>query len=529
MNRRLSVLAYLLLLAASLGLYGRTIAFPFLRYDDTLLIVDNQAFLQDLRNIPRAFLQDVWSVPGHRSSGSYYRPLYTLSFMFDAQLGGTDPAFYHFTSVLLHGLAACLVFTLLRRLGASLFSGLAVALFFALHPVFVSVVAWVPGRNDSLLAVFVVCAMLFLERFAGSGKSSALILHFGFLTASFFTKEAALVFPLLGCVYVATVGRERLLKAHKQMLLAGWILLSALWAAVRFLAVSPGELGPGLLANLADNWILLVHYLGKAVIPVQLALVPTLEDTSPVPGIAVLLGIGTLAILRRFVPVGQALFGMTWFFLFLLPTLVVPVVVGLEHRLYLPMVGILIVLVSIKSVRAAPSTPGRIAIASLVLFGCGVLSWNRVSAFSSRQSFWEAAAADSPHSSLALFNLGTIRLKAGQLTEAGDLLLRALEINPAEPMANNNLGVLHIRRKQPDKAVRYFEREIRGNPGYAHAYFNLAMAHSELGHRHKTVELLEKTLERNPSHQRALRLLADHYVKKGDLPRAAEYLQRLKR
>ena len=90
-------------------------------------------------------------------------------------------------------------------------------------------------------------------------------------------------------------------------------------------------------------------------------------------------------------------------------------------------------------------------------------------------------------------------------------------------------SVLHIRRKQPDKAVRYFEREIRGNPGYAHAYFNLAMAHSELGHRHKTVELLEKTLERNPSHQRALRLLADHYVKKGDLPRAAEYLQRLNR
>ena len=218
---------------------------------------------------------------------------------------------------------------------------------------------------------------------------------------------------------------------------------------------------------------------------------------------------------------------MTWFLLFLLPTLVVPVLVGLEQRLYLPMVGILIVLASINRVRAALATRGRVAIAFLVLLGCAALSWNRVSALSSRQSFWEAAVGASPHSPLALFNLGTIRLAENHLEEAGGLLLRALEINPAEPMANNNLGVLHIRRKQPREALVYFEKEIRVNPDYANAYFNLGTACSELGQRGRAIELWEKTLEKDQSHARALRFLTNHYLNKGDLPRAAEYLQRL--
>ncbi len=525
--REPKLLVYAVLLATCFGLYARSITFPFLRYDDTLLIVGNQAFLQDLGNIPRAFAQDAWNVPGHRSSESYYRPLYTLSFMLDAQMAGTNPAFYHLTNILLHGLATCLVFALLLQLGTALFPSAALALFFALHPAFVSVVAWVPGRNDSLLAVFVLAAVLFLERYARSGQRRNLIPHFGFLAASFFTKEAGLMFPLLGCVYLVTIGHKRLPSSQKQILLAGWILLAAVWAVFRFLAVSPGQLGPGLLANLADNWILAIHYLGKTLIPVQLALLPTLADTSLLPGLAVLLALGALAVLRSFGRPRQALFGMSWFLLFLLPTLVVPVLVGLEHRLYLALAGILIVVATLDFVATASATRGGVAVTTLLLLSAGALCWHRISDLRNRESFWEASVRASPHSSLALFNLGTVRLQAGQLNEAGKLLREALDINPGEPMANNNLGVLHIRRKRPLEALPYFEMEVQVNPDYADAYFNLGAAHWELGQRAQAVEHWEKTLEKNPSHTRALRFLADYYARTGELPRAAEYLQRL--
>ncbi len=311
------------------------------------------------------------------------------------------------------------------------------------------------------------------------------------------------------------------------MLLVGWILLAALWSVLRFLAVSRGELSSGLLANLADNWIFLIHYLGKSLLPVQLSLFPTLADTSLLPGLVVLLGVGTLVVLTRFGRPGQALFGMSWFLLFLLPTLVVPVLVGLEQRLYLPMVGVLIMVAAIDSVTRASVTKRRVAFTSSLLLVLGALSWSRLAALEGRASFWEASVRASPHSSLSLFNLGTIRLEEGNRAEAEELLQRALEINPAEPMANNNLGVLHVRGKKPAEAVLYFEKETQVNPGYADAFFNLGMAHSQLGQMRLAVEVWEKTLERNPSHTRALRFLANHYVKVGDLPRAAEYLQRL--
>ena len=59
------------------------------------------------------------------------------------------------------------------------------------------------------------------------------------------------------------------------------------------------------LANLADNWVFLIHYLGKTLLPVQLAFFPTLADTSLVPGLMVLLAVGTLVVLRRFGRPGQ--------------------------------------------------------------------------------------------------------------------------------------------------------------------------------------------------------------------------------
>ena len=257
---------YFLLLTISFALYARSVGFPFLGYDDTLLIVENQDFLQDLRNVPRAFLQDAWSVPGHVGQGSYYRPLYTLSFMFDAQFAGTAPAFYHCTSILLHGLVSCLVFALLFQLGTARFPALTLSLFFALHPAFVSVVAWIPGRNDSLLAAFVLAAVLSLERFAATQKLPYMILHFGFLLASFFTKESALAFLLVGCVWLATIGKYRLKRFQKQMFLIGWSILAVFWIALRLAAISPRVPDFNLIANLAENWIFLM---GKSTLCLQ--------------------------------------------------------------------------------------------------------------------------------------------------------------------------------------------------------------------------------------------------------------------
>ena len=95
----------LLLAAAVLALYGRTVAFDFSYFDDNELIVQVRNQLRSLAHLPQVFLEDVF----HSATRVYYRPLLIVSFMVDSQFGEGAGA-YHFTNVLLHLACACLVY-----------------------------------------------------------------------------------------------------------------------------------------------------------------------------------------------------------------------------------------------------------------------------------------------------------------------------------------------------------------------------------------------------------------------------------
>src|SRR3989344_2289931 len=95
-------------------LYFQDFFFNFSYLDDNNLILDNQYFLSNLANFFKSFSIDVFYVFNH--SAFYYRPLLTISLMFDFQLGGTFPFIYHFTNVALHLLSAGLLFIFLKKL-----------------------------------------------------------------------------------------------------------------------------------------------------------------------------------------------------------------------------------------------------------------------------------------------------------------------------------------------------------------------------------------------------------------------------
>ena len=95
-------------------LYLPTLFFNFSYLDDNNLILDNQYFLSNPANIFQSFLTDVFHIFNH--SAFYYRPLLTISFIFDYQIGGVSPFIYHFTNIILHLVAASLVFVFFTKL-----------------------------------------------------------------------------------------------------------------------------------------------------------------------------------------------------------------------------------------------------------------------------------------------------------------------------------------------------------------------------------------------------------------------------
>lgn len=153
---------YFWLLLLGFLIYYQTLHFNFVYFDDDILVISNQKFISQLSNIPQAFKDDVFL----SFFDVYYRPLLTVSFIFDAQLSGGAPWAYHLTNLLLHLISTLLLYLLLKKLGVIKDLAFFFAAVFAVHPVLSQAVGWIPGRNDPLLALFLLSSFIFFLYFS---------------------------------------------------------------------------------------------------------------------------------------------------------------------------------------------------------------------------------------------------------------------------------------------------------------------------------------------------------------------------
>jgi len=89
-----------------------------------------------------------------------WHPVTTISHMLDCQLHGLKAGGHHFTNVLLHSIAAILLFLALQCMTGALWRSAFVAAVFAIHPLRVESVAWIAERKDVLSGVFFMLTLL---------------------------------------------------------------------------------------------------------------------------------------------------------------------------------------------------------------------------------------------------------------------------------------------------------------------------------------------------------------------------------
>ncbi|HEY6111648.1 MAG TPA: hypothetical protein VIV62_03980, partial [Chthoniobacterales bacterium] len=131
------------LVAITWIVFGQTLRHDFVNFDDHVYVYENAVVSRglSLSNVVWAFTH-----PHARN----WHPLTTLSHMLDCQLFGLKSGGHHFTSVLLHTIAAVLLFILLRQVTRDLWPSAFVAAVFAIHPLHVESVAWIAERKDVL-------------------------------------------------------------------------------------------------------------------------------------------------------------------------------------------------------------------------------------------------------------------------------------------------------------------------------------------------------------------------------------------
>ncbi|MCK4386514.1 MAG: tetratricopeptide repeat protein [Candidatus Pacebacteria bacterium] len=512
-------------------LYSQTLFFDWTYLDDNTLILNSEFFLNKLSNVFQSFGTDVFHALDQ--SASYYRPVLTISFIFDYQMGGINPLIYHFTNIILHLLSACLVFVFLKKLKYKRDVSFLWSLVFLSHPVLTQAVAWVPGRNDSLLTVFILSAFICLINFLRRSRIKYFVAHLLFFAMAIFTKETALfVLPLF--IFYGYFFNSDTNNNKKKQIFIGWTLVLSLWFILRQLA-----LGGSVFANIGEmiksvlfNLLAIVQLVGKIIFPFNLSVLPTIQDTSFIYGISAFIFLILLFLFKKNKRWRYILFGLFWFLLFLLPSFICPNLDMMssdfiEHRLYLPIIGFFIILIElnpIKNWRLSSIYYGFILVA-LGIF-CFLTFTHSVN-FSDRLSFWQNAAQNSPHYPLARRNLGAMHYLDGNMNLAEEEFKEALKLNPAEEMAHNNLGLIYSYQNKYEQAEKEYLKEIEINPFYGNVYYNLGLLYYKKGQIDEAEQLWKKTLGINRANLDALSGLANLYRHKKDYEKMTIYLNEI--
>jgi tetratricopeptide (TPR) repeat protein len=464
---------YLIIFIIGFLLYGQTLLFRFSYLDDNILVLQNAPILENVGNIGKIFSTDVFM----SSSRFYYRPLLNLSFMVDAHLGGVLPFFYHLSNILLHLIATGLVFYLLYYLIKKKTLAFLLSLIFLVHPVLNQAVAWVPGRNDSLLAIFVLASFIFFLKFLEQSKWSSYLAYLLFLFLALLTKETAVVLPLMVIIYFWLIDCGKSLKNDRFLVIFGSLSVGFIWFLMRSFALGgePVNYFNTLVGGIANLPSILVD-LGKLFFPVNLAVLPILKDSTPIYGFLTLGLLIFFWIISKQKRNNYVVFGSLWFLLFLFPSLIKLSSSSyfLEQRLYLPLFGFLLVLAEIDWIKNLNFNRRSVKIGSVtILLILTIMTFFHSQNFCNRLVFWQSAVRTSPHLSLAQKNLGVMEYFNGNYLQAEKHYNLALELDDQEIMVHNNLGVIYMNQKKYEQARQEFNEELKINPGYDKTLNNL--------------------------------------------------------
>jgi protein O-mannosyl-transferase len=422
----------LLLLIAALAVYYPALERSFV-YDEILVIRDS-AFIGDPGNLLRLGGEEYRDFSGEQT----YRPLVTASYILDALVWPKDrpgaPFGFGLTNLLIHVLAAWLLWLVVWRLAGLPRAGAAAALLFLVHPALVETVIS-PGNREQILSVLLMAATTLCWRAGRDGSSAGRFASPLLLLAALLTLEWSIFLPaaLAAWVWFETDDAAEGLRATSRL----WAMV-AVYLALRSTVFPTWDietpwLGGGPLGGLWAFGALFPRYLEAALVPLRLRPSYTYGDPAAWQNAlglllaaaaagAVLVG---LAKKKRWA-IGPALAGLA---LAPLSHIAMPFwIVMADRYLTLPLAAALPVLTAwlLRRPRA-----GLALVALLAVFWGSIahdyaLDWRR------NRSLWQRAVELEPQDSVGWTNLGAASLQVGRPAEAVTAHRRALAITRAQ-------------------------------------------------------------------------------------------------
>jgi len=469
------------------------------QFDDAHTVVNN-AFIQDVRNIPQFFRDGTTfsSLPSNQS----YRPLVSsLLAVSYALAGGLKPFWFHLPIFALFLFEVLLLGYVLGQLLDRFSPGPAnrwvasiAACWYGLHPANADTVNYIIACSDVISTAGIVASFAVYFAFPRARRYFVYVLP---AAIAVLAKPPAAIFPVLFATYrllfpgTRNEGATRVKRAIGYLVetTPAFLICGAALLLVQCMTPSHWAAGAG------NGWRYLITQPYAALLYFQTFLWPsglsadydlgpfaTIGDPRFLSGLVfALLFTGcaiAASICRRTRVIG---FGLLWYVIGLLPTSLLPMAeVMNDHRTFLPYIGLIMaaagiasfIIMECKSYRRSIVVAGSFAI---VLFLCGnaYATNQRNKVWRNNESLWHDVVIKSPDNSRGLMNYGNVLMKKGNYADALRYFRRAQVIAPRYSTLFINIAIAEGVNGQSAQAERDFRKGLSLAPESpdSHTYY----------------------------------------------------------
>lgn len=502
-------------------------------WDDDYLLTNNEVVQS-----PDG-LWSLWFAPATAD----YLPLTMSALWLQWRFFGLDSTGYHIVSIVLHALAACVLWGLLRqmRIRAAWLGGL----LFAVHPLCVESVAWISELKNTLSLPFFLAAAWCVVRFEQGCGRRFYLAALGFFLAAMLGKSSAVMFPCVMLLYVwwlhGRIAWRDILNSVPFFLISLLLgLITLHFQLSRAIGDEPIPIG-GFASRLAIAGMAVLFYLGKIVWPVTLLPIYPQWKANPPEAyqfLPWLLIFGVLVLLwfQRKTWGRHALMALGFYFITLLPVLgfvsmsYMRVGWAADHFLYIPMVGVIAGIAAlVGELFKRTRHVGRqilFSVATIIAGTLALLSHNYAPVWENEDKLWSYTLQHNWECWQAHNRLGSREFNRRKAEKALPHFREAVRLRPDLAETRNNLGSGMLAIKDTTMAIAEFREALRLSPTIIAIQSNLARALWLDGQTMEATDLYADLVRRFPNNTEFLCNLGVGFFETGRKKEAVRCFER---
>ncbi len=503
-------------------------------WDDQDSILNNQ-FIKDWSYLPKYFSENL--IAGAGLLSNYWRPALAFLFSLEWHIWSTWLVGWHFVNTAIHITNAALLAYLLYRVIKRKELSFITSLIFLVHPLQTEAITYVAGAADPLYFLWAMLCLINYVKWRESVYKTGKYLGWSLVcfALALMSKEIAIVIP--GLVWLieyyfylisetkTNIKQTILLWLKKLWPFAGvvgfYVLLRA--TVLNFqntfnLYNEANYYTTHFSARLYTFLKVIPEYFRLMFWPFNLHMERVVDIAVTITEWQVVLGLAIVCTLvytawhfRKIEPL--VIFGVLWFFigLSIVSNIFAPIS-GLmyEHWLYLPLIGIFIIVLALLDKFWPKNWPVGWCVFSIIfVVFLSILTISRNTVWQNPITFYNDVLKYNTSSLRVWNNLGMAYSEVGQNEKAIDAYKMAIALDPKKTSAPpwHNLGNIYRQMGNQELSIKFYEKALSVDEEFIFSYLGLAQLYYDNKDLVKAKAVLERAIVYYPNDSRLKQLI----------------------